>query len=383
LNPTAAASAPGVSPARYVGVWREDGGVVREPEVRAEPAAAPGIAWVGSDRQLTARGPRGTRLLVGKNADPIFADLQTFAGTLAGTAASVLTLGLVGGWVVSRRIFRPVAAIADTASRISATNLDERIDETRVDTELAGLAGVLNDTFDRLRTAFARQQRFTADASHELRTPLAVIRSHADLALAKPRSDEEYRQALAACRTAAGRMTAIVQGLLTLARADAGPVEVRRDLVPLDRVIEESVTLFQPLAKESGVTLDWQAAPLVVPGDRPAVAQVVGNLVENAIRYNRPGGAVRVRLEERDGAAELTVVDTGIGIPAVDLPHVFDRFYRVDKARSRASGGTGLGLAIVRTLVDAHGGTVTVESTPDVGTTVWVRLSLQPGERPT
>jgi signal transduction histidine kinase len=249
-----------------------------------------------------------------------------------------------------------------------------------VDTELAGLAGVLNGAFDRLRAAFDRQRRFTADASHELRTPLAVIRSHADLALTRPRSAEEYQQALGACRTAAGRMTAIVQGLLTLARADAGSADGGSERVPLDRVVEESVALLQPLAEESGVTLDSRTTPLIVPGDRASLAQVVGNLVENAIRYNRPGGDVRVRLEGRDGSAELTVADSGIGIPAVDLPHVFDRFYRVDKARTRAAGGTGLGLAIVKTLVDAHGGTVTLESTPGVGTTVRVRMPLgEPG----
>ncbi len=377
LNPAAAKTPPGETPSLYVGVWREDGGVVRSPEVASKPAPNPSTVWAGTDRQLTAKGPRGTRILVGKNADSILTDLRNFAWNLAGTGAGVLALGLAGGWIVSRRVFRPVAAIAETASRISATNLDERIDEKLVDTELCDLAGVLNDAFDRLRASFDRQQRFTADASHELRTPLAVIRSHADLALSKPRSEEEYREALTACRTAAGRMTSIVQGLLTLARADAGQAELKRDLVPLERVVEESVAMLQPLARETGVTLGSEVESQTVLGDRTALAQVVGNLIENAIRYNKTRGDVRVRLKEKDGAAEIQVSDTGIGIPADDLPHIFDRFYRVDKARTRASGGTGLGLAIVRTLVEAHGGTVAVESTPDIGTVVRVRIPLE------
>jgi signal transduction histidine kinase len=151
---------------------------------------------------------------------------------------------------------------------------------------------------------------------------------------------------------------------------------MKKDPVPLDRVADEAVALLKPLAKEQGIAIGAKCEPLTVTGDRTALAQVVGNLLENAIRYNKPEGEVRVRVKEKDGAAEIKVTDTGIGIPAADLPRVFDRFYRVDKARTRASGGSGLGLAIVQTFVEAHGGTVAVESTPDVGTTVRVRLPL-------
>jgi signal transduction histidine kinase len=145
-------------------------------------------------------------------------------------------------------------------------------------------------------------------------------------------------------------------------------------------VAEEAVALLRPLAKEQNITIAAEVEPVTVAGDRTALAQILGNLLENAIRYNKPQGEVRVGVKEKDGAAEVRVTDTGIGIPAADLPHVFDRFYRVDKARTRVSGGTGLGLAIVQTLVEAHGGTVAVESTPDVGTTVRVRLPLSPAE---
>src|SRR5262249_46143957 len=157
-----------------------------------------------------------------------------------------------GGWLISARILRPVAAISATASAISATNLSQRLDPQAVDRELAELAGVLNAMFDRLEAAFERQARFTADASHELRRPLAVLRSHAELALSRPRSAEEYRQTLETCLRAEGRMTALVEGLLTLARADAGKLDLLRQPVDLRQVTEESVALFRPLAEGKG-----------------------------------------------------------------------------------------------------------------------------------
>jgi heavy metal sensor kinase len=280
--------------------------------------------------------------------------------------------------VVSARILNPVAAISATASAISATNLSGRIDEGTVDRELAGLAGVLNAMFDRLEAAFERQARFTADASHELRTPLAILRGSAELALARPRSAAEYQETVAACLRAAERMTRLVEGLLTLARADAGKLDLQQEAVDLRAVVEEQVDLVAPLARGKGVSLTANLAPAKVRGDPLRLGQVVTNLLTNAVQYNRAGGAVAVRLRVAGAAVTLSVADTGCGIPAEDRPHVFERFYRVDKARSRASGGHGLGLAICRSVVEAHGGSIGFETEPGQGSTFWVHLPGAP-----
>jgi heavy metal sensor kinase len=309
------------------------------------------------------------------------AELRAFAWQLAGVGTIVLAVGLAGGWLVSARILRPVAAISAAASAISAANLSERIDPQQVDRELADLAGVLNAMFERLEAAFERQARFTADASHELRTPLAVIRSHTELALNRPRTAEEYRQTIDTCLRATDRMTALVQGLLTLARADAGKLDLQRRPVDLKEVVEESVTLFRPLAEGKGVSLAASLAPVTVAGDAVRLAQVVTNLLSNAVQYNRPGGQVHAELRVASGKAVLTVADTGCGIPEEDRPHIFERFYRVDKARSHASGGHGLGLAICKSIVEAHGGTIDFETQPQQGCTFWVRLPCLPRAR--
>jgi heavy metal sensor kinase len=300
--------------------------------------------------------------------------LRAFAWQLAGAGALVLAVGLAGGWVVSGRILRPVAAISGAASAISATNLSRRIDTAAVDHELAGLAAVLNATFDRLEAAFERQSRFTADASHELRTPLAVLRSQAELALSRPRSEPEYREALETCLRAAGRMAGLVDGLLTLARADAGKLDLRRQPVDLARVVEEGVSLVGPLAAAKSVSVSTRLAPAEVTGDPERLGQVVTNLLGNAVQYNRSGGQVLVGLRVGSGRAVLSVCDTGVGIPEADRPHVFERFYRADRARSRASGGSGLGLAICKSIVEAHGGVIDFETEPGRGSTFFVRL---------
>jgi two-component system, OmpR family, sensor kinase len=373
---------PGDRPAGiYYVVWRADGAVLKAVgTTQAEaPAAMPGQPTRidhGTNRELVIPGPGATTVLVGRSADVVNRDLRSFAWQLVGTGAAVLTVGLAGGWLISRRIFRPLATIASTASRISADNLSARIDTKRVDVELAELACVLNATFSRLEAAFERQARFTADASHELRTPLAVIRSQAELTLSRPRTPDEYQEALHTCLKAAGRMTDLVEGLLTLARADAGRDSIPRTRVELDRVAADAVDLCRPLAERKNIRLLTDIEPVAVRGDAAALARVVGNLVANAIQYNRPGGEVQVVVRPEGGDAQLTVRDTGEGIPEDHHDQLFDRFYRVDRARSRETGGSGLGLAIARTIVEAHRGTIGFKSKVGNGSTFWVRLPI-------
>jgi two-component system, OmpR family, sensor kinase len=323
------------------------------------------------------RGPRQTTILVGMPVENINRDMRAFVWQLVLSGSVVLIVGLTGGWLVSRSIIRPVESIAKTASRISGDNLSERIDEETVETELSGLASVLNDTFDRLQEAFDRQTQFTADASHELRTPLAVLRSQAELTLSRSRSEAEYRQAIDACLKAAIRMTGLVEKMLLLARSDSGATLLKKVPVKWADVVQEAIDQLEPLAKEKKVTQHKKLKPVTVSGDSLALSQVVCNLISNAIQYNRSGGRVEIRLRSNDIEAELEIRDNGPGIPEVDQPHIFERFYRVDKARTRTSGGNGLGLAICLSIVKAHAGEISFESTPGEGTTFWVRLPIE------
>ena len=259
----------------------------------------------------------------------------------------------------------------------SASNLSERIDESRIKSELGRLAQVLNRMFGRLQASFERQARFTADASHELRTPVSVVLAQSELALAKQRSPEEYQEALGACYRAAKRMESLVDGLLTLARIDAGQLEIRHEPVDLRQVVENSVALLKPLADQKQIELKCNLQVVVVTGDAERLGQVVANLMNNAITYNHEGGQVRLHLAAEEDNATLSVSDTGIGIEDSDLPRVFERFYRVDKARTGNSGGIGLGLAICQEIVLSHGGMIDVASVAGNGTTFTVRLPLR------
>lgn len=287
---------------------------------------------------------------------------------------AVLAAGLLGGWWSTSLAIRPIAAMTATAESISAKRLSQRIDVRETDDELGQLATVLNRTFDRLQAAFEQQTRFTADASHELRTPLSVILAHSDLALSRERSAAEYRTTLETCRNASRRMKSLIDDLLTLARFDADAAALHFTPLNLESVTRECVDLVRPLADARGITLETDLKPVTLSGDRDRLAQVITNLLTNAIRYNRDGGQVRVSIASDPEGVLLSVADTGIGIAAEELPHIFERFYRVDKARSRVDGGCGLGLSITRTIVEAHGGGITARSEPGVGTTIDVRL---------
>jgi two-component system OmpR family sensor kinase len=375
---------PGRSGARtYFAVWREDHTLLKaadQPEDTIPPRRdllrpqEPLLTQRGELREAMMPGPAGSLILVGHSLHQELAALRAFAWRLGGAGAVVLAVGLAGGWYVSGRILRPLASIAATASSISATNLTERIDPREVDAELAELARVLNATFDRLQAAFERQARFTADASHELRTPLTILRSHAELALARPRPPEEYRSALTACLHAADRMTTLVEGLLTMARADAGTLDQTAETVDLKELIEENLALLRPLAEAKGVELTAALATARIKADPLRLTQLVTNLLNNAVQHNRRGGKVHVCLGIDSGSISLTVSDTGPGISAEDRTRVFERFFRADKARTRASGGYGLGLPICKNIVEAHGGSIDFESLPGRGTTFWVKL---------
>jgi heavy metal sensor kinase len=332
------------------------------------------ISTYKSRRETLEILPSGEMIRVGCSIAPELNDLRSIALFLTIVGGLILLIGLVGGWWIVSRSLRPVVEISAAAVKISAGDLSQRINVSEAESELGKLAAVLNSTFARLESAFAQQKQFASDAAHELRTPVAVILTQTQTALSREREAADYRQTVEACQRAAQRMRKLIGALLELARLDAGQEQMKRLDFDLSNTARDCVELIRPLADERGVKIISELTPLEIPGDSERLAQVVTNLLTNAIQYNLPDGEVRVKLEPQDGMAVLTVSDTGAGISAEDLPRVFERFYRADKSRS--TGGNGLGLAISKAVVEAHGGTIEVSSEENVGTTFIVRLPI-------
>jgi len=358
-------------------ITTSDGKVIRTGG--AVPGPLANAEWGFHDREdareLVVPGERSARVRVGRSVEPERTELRRIAWFTAGAGFFVLVLAALGGWWFATRALRPIARMSEAAANISEKDLSRRMDEHAVPEELRELTATLNAAFERLEAAFTRQTQFTADASHELRTPLAIVRAQAELALRRERTAPEYREALGACLRSAERMSRIVDALLALARADSGALGAARVAVRIDELVEDCVREARSESASVGVSVFARTEPALVRGDPALLAELAANLVSNAIRYNRPGGRVDVALAIRDGNVVLSVEDDGIGIPADALPHVFERFFRVDPARSRASGGSGLGLAIARAIVEAHGGWIGVESRIDTGSTFTVVLT--------
>jgi heavy metal sensor kinase len=336
----------------------------------------PAFRQRGMLREVILRGPFGVVVLVGKSMRSEEAALLQLRWKLLGAGVGVLAIGLCGGWLLSRRVTRPIWVISETARAISASDLSRRIAVNEADSELGSLARTLNETFERLETAFARQVRFTADASHELRTPLSIIHSHAELALTRDRTAPEYKQAMETCLRAAKRTKSLVDALLVLARADAGKLDLKCERFDLREAAEESLAMVTPRAQERNVALETNLQPVELEADRTRILQLLTNLLANGIQYNREGGRVILTIGPEGSEAVLKVEDTGVGIAAQDQPRVFERFFRADKARSREAGGSGLGLAICQSIVEAHHGSISFTSRPGEGTTLTVRLPL-------
>ncbi|HEY5910070.1 MAG TPA: ATP-binding protein [Verrucomicrobiae bacterium] len=341
---------------------------------KSGPPQPPGTRERGDVREVFRYFPHGECILVGHFMAPELAAMRRLAIWLGAAGAGVLLLGWAGGWWVSTRAIRPIEEISATATKIAAGDLSQRINAADTDNELGRLAGVLNSTFARLEAAFANQARFTGDASHELRTPVSVILSQTQGALSRERSGPDYREALEACQRAAQRMRGLTESLLELARLDAGQAQFKHEPFDLSQVTTDCIQLLRPLANERGITIESQLPPAPCVGDAQRISQVATNLLSNAIQFNREHGQVKVAARVENGTAILTVTDTGQGIPPDDLPHIFERFYRVDKSRSRVQGRTGLGLAIAKAIVEGHGGTIEVASHSGTGSAFTVRL---------
>jgi signal transduction histidine kinase len=319
--------------------------------------------------------PTSLVVLCGKDLGEVDDTVSALVALLAWLGPLASALALLGGLFLAGRALRPIDQIARTAAAIGEHDLTHRIPVHGRD-ELAMLAATLNNTFDRLQRAFDRQVRFTADASHELRTPLAAIVGNLELLLGRPRSPDEMRNLLQEMRTSANQMHDLMEGLLTLARADHG-VAGAGDRVCLAPLGEQVLQEMADETREHRVALRLAAtAAPDVTGDPDCLRRLLRNLVRNAVRYNRPGGQVVVHVGADAHAAWLEVEDDGIGIPAAALPHLGERFYRVDSSRTRSTGGVGLGLSIVKAIVAAHQGQFEIRSVEGAGTRVKVSFPL-------
>jgi len=318
-------------------------------------------------------------ILCGHPLEPIRAQERRLVWLLLAFGFGLLAVGLWGGsWLVSRSL-RPVKAITAAAAEIAAGDLSHRINVAETESELGELAGLLNGTFERLEAAFAQQARFTADAAHELRTPISVVLTHAQNGLASENLSEEQQEAFAACQRAAQRMRRLTDSLLKLARFDSGQERVARRPFDLARVVRESLDYVAEAAEGKNISLLSDLPPALAVGDADWIGQVITNLLCNAIHYGEVGGEVRIRTWQEAGSSLCEVSDNGPGIAAEHLPHLFERFYRADKARSGGSGRAGLGLAISKAVIDAHGGEITVRSIPGDGARFTIRLAAAAG----
>jgi signal transduction histidine kinase len=310
-----------------------------------------------------------------------YAALGGITWTLLTVLPVILLVATFGGAFLTGKALKPVREITETASQIGAENLSGRL-EVKGNDEFSRLSGTFNGMLDRLQGAFTRmetaveqQRRFTADASHELRTPLTVIKANASLALKGNRSAEEYQKTLVAVNAAADSMNRLVNDLLLLARSDNGKLEIQREPTCLKPLLKEAIaSVSRPGI--APISLSMEDEGIEVLADGHSILRLVVNLLENAARYTPEDGSIGVKQSKDGDRALISVSDTGVGIPPEHLPHLTERFYRVDEARARAEGGNGLGLSICASIVEAHGGTMEITSEPGKGTTVTARLPI-------
>jgi heavy metal sensor kinase len=323
-------------------------------------------------------GIQPATLVIARSTRQIDQALAGLLRTLAIAVPMALAFAAGGGLFLARRALKPVDEISQTAQEIGETDLSRRINVNTKD-ELGRLAATLNEMIGRLEKAFQRQKQFTSDASHELRTPLAIIEAESTLALQKERPSGDYRQSLEGISQEAKRMSSLIEQLLTLARADAGKERWNFTEVNLGKLINGLSADVEVLCQEKGLNFQsGQAQDLVVRGDEARLRELFMDLLDNAIRYTFGPGTISVSLRRQGQMAVIAITDTGVGIPAEDIPFIFERFYRVDESRSHPEGGTGLGLAICKHIAEAHGGKIEVESQVAAGSTfsVWLPLHL-------
>src|SRR5450432_3642253 len=325
--------------------------------------------------QRLAAGGRSFLLLAAESLDSVAAELALVRRVIFISLPLMLAFAGLGGYVLSASSLAPLASMAAQAGKITGSNLETRLDIGRPAEELAVLVASFNELLSRLDQSFESMRRFVADASHELRTPIAIIRGEADVALSQARGAAEYQESLAIVLDESRRLSHLVDDLLNLARADAGHVKLQTHAFYLNDLLADCCRSVQALAAARQIPVECRApGDIQFRGDEELLRRLVMNLLDNAIRYTPPGGSVEAALESEGELVRIRVADTGIGIPEEAAPHIFERFYRADKSRSRQDGGFGLGLAIVKWIAESHNGAVELRSRNGAGSAFTVTL---------
>jgi len=326
-------------------------------------------------RLMTGPAKSGLLLTVALDEETLWSGLHTLFLILALALPSALILAALGGYILASRLLKPVASMAHQAEKINAENLSERLPIQNPKDEFGKLAFVFNHTLTRLQNAFERLQRFTADASHELRTPLTALQSVGEVALQEDLDAGAYRDRIGSMLEETARLTRLVDSLLLLTRADRGELLVSRKDHDVTRLVEKAVEDMRIMAEEKNqrmmISLHKGAKGNV---DEDTLRRALVNILDNAIKYTPQGGTISVRLQEREGQLIIEVTDTGPGIAVEHREKIFDRFYRIEKDRSREIGGAGLGLAIAKWAVEATGGRIELESRENHGSTFRIVL---------
>ena len=313
---------------------------------------------------------------IGYGLNPLNNQVFTSLGILLVAFFPTMLLAAFGGYRVAVKALQPLEEMAITTEQITAESLGRRLPGKQQDDEMGHMARILNGLLARLEASFDQLKRFTADASHELRTPLACLRTTGELSLQKEQTAEQYRETIASMLEEVDRLTQLIERLLLISRADAGQIGLSRTIFPLMELIEESSGMIDILAEEKHQQIEISGdRALMVWADRAVLRHAVLNLMENAVKYSPSSGLIRIHLKRCDDQfVEVAVEDQGPGIPEGDRDRIFDRFFRVDSARSREEGGAGLGLAIAQWAVRANGGSIGLSAKENPGCRFFIRL---------
>jgi signal transduction histidine kinase len=321
---------------------------------------------------------RGTRVRTAEHEDP---PLEEFGEVMLYGGLPALILAVIGGWFLMRRALSPITMLTRAIERVQADALNRQLTCNGSGDELDHLAEVFNSMINRLSQSFARSREFTLNASHELKTPLTVLRGEIEMKLREPALPDKEREYFAAQLDEVIRLARIVDSLALLAKVDAGKLTVAREAIRFDELVRDNFEDTRMLARDSGIQVGLSVCEkITVLGDRHRLRQLMLNLTDNAIKYNQANGQIYIALTRHKDDAELTIANTGPGIPPEKLPRIFDRFYRCDPSHNNDIEGCGLGLSIVQWIVKAHGGMISFASEPGKLTTVTVRLPMQKGE---
>jgi heavy metal sensor kinase len=326
-------------------------------------------------------GSGGSVLVVASSLEDVENATRRLLIQLAFAIPVAVALSALGGYLLTRRALGPVDRMTQAAAAIGGDDIGARLDVPAIEDEVGRLGRTLNQMLARLHGAIEQQRRFTADASHELRTPLSIMRSELDVAIRSSQTTKSARTVLESARDEVSRMSRIVEDLMTLARIDEGAYPLARARADLSALSHDVTERFKRSAHDKRITTSFDGETVLVSVDEALVGQLLANLIDNAVKYTPAGGSIAVSVIKNGQDARVAVQNSGSTISEEDQSRVFDRFYRTDKARSRAQGGAGLGLSISKWIAEAHGGTITVQSDPATGTTFIVSLPLEETDR--